>query len=158
MAVWVIRDNLAPMLKPIILLATAIAAQAETVLVEAESFKSSGGWSVDTQFIESMGSPYLLAHGLGEPVADATTTVKLAPGKWRVWVRTMDWVARWQAPGTPGKFQLVVNGAPLAETFGTKGAAWDWQDGGSFEAKGETSLALRDLTGFAGREYGPGND
>jgi hypothetical protein len=139
------------MFKPILFLAGSIAVQAAPVLIEAESFKSTGGWSVDTQFVESMGSPYLLAHGLGEPVADATTTVTLKPGKWRVWARTMDWVARWQAPGTPGKFQLVVNGKPLAETFGTKGAVWDWQDGGSFEATGETTLALRDLTGFAGR-------
>ena len=27
-----------------------------------------GGWKLDTQFIETMGSPYLLAHGLGQPV------------------------------------------------------------------------------------------
>ena len=139
------------MKKPLILLATAITAHADTILVEAESFKTQGGWSLDTQFIESMGSPYLLAHGLGEPVKDATTTVELKPGKWRVWVRTMDWVARWKAPGTPGKFQLLVDGKPLTETFGTKGASWDWQDGGTFEAKGATTLALRDLTGFAGR-------
>ncbi|PHX93049.1 MAG: hypothetical protein CK546_09415 [Pedosphaera sp.] len=68
---------------------------AATVLVEAESFKAPGGWVLDTQFIETMGSPYLMAHGLGTPVADATTTVKLPQaGNWRVWVRTMDWVAR----------------------------------------------------------------
>ncbi|MSU27312.1 MAG: hypothetical protein EXS27_05275 [Pedosphaera sp.] len=68
---------------------------AATVLVEAESFKAPGGWVLDTQFIETMGSPYLMAHGLDTPVADATTTVKLPQaGNWRVWVRTMDWVAR----------------------------------------------------------------
>ncbi len=140
------------MLKPILLLATAAVVHAETVLVEAESFKSPGGWSLDTQFIESMGSPYLLAHGLGEPVKDATSSVALKPGKWRVWVRTMDWVARWNAPGTPGKFQLLVDGKPLAETFGTKGASWDWQDGGTVEiTKATTALALHDLAGFAGR-------
>ena len=49
------------------------AAQADTVLVEAEQFADKGGWQVDTQFIESMGSPYLIAHGLGKPVADAST-------------------------------------------------------------------------------------
>ncbi len=139
------------MKKAFIFLATAIVAQADTVLVEAESFKEHGGWSLDTQFIESMGSPYLLAHGLGEPVKDATTTVQLASGKWRVWVRTMDWVGRWKAPGAPGKFQVIVDGKPLAETFGTKGENWSWQDGGSFESKGATTIALRDLTGFAGR-------
>ena len=140
------------MFKPILLLAATAAVHAETILVEAESFKSPGGWSLDTQFIESMGSPYLLAHGLGEPVKDASTSVALKPGKWRVWVRTMDWVARWNAPGTPGKFQLLVDGKPLAETFGTKGASWDWQDGGTVEiTEATTALALHDLAGFAGR-------
>lgn len=43
--------------------------------VEAELFKNKGGWSVDTQFIDQMGSPYLLAHGLGEAVKDAVTDV-----------------------------------------------------------------------------------
>ena len=38
------------------------------LLVEAESFREKGGWFVDPQFTEQMGSPYLLAHGLGNPV------------------------------------------------------------------------------------------
>lgn len=129
------------------------AAAADRLLVEAESFASRGGWSLDTQFIEIMGSPYLIAHGLGKPVADATTTVTFpAAGTYRVWVRTKDWVAIWQAPGTPGKFQLLVDGTPLAETFGTKGAEWGWQDGGTVKiARPRTTLALRDLMGFDGR-------
>jgi hypothetical protein len=112
--------------------------------VEAESFKDHGGWSPDTQFIESMDSPYLLAHGMGDPVKDAVTVVKFpSTGSYRVWVRTMDWVARWNAPGTPGKFQLVVDGKPLAETFGTKGKAWAWQDGARFSEKSRRRGQLR---------------
>src|ERR1700743_164695 len=112
------------------LLATSAFA-ADQLLVEAESFKDPGGWSLDAQFIEIMGSPYLLAHGLGVPVKDATTTVTFpSAGLYHVFVRTKDWVARWNAPGAPGKFQLVVDGHPLAETFGTKGADWAWEDGG----------------------------
>jgi hypothetical protein len=123
------------------------------VLVEAESFAEPGGWVLDTQFTHLMGSPYLMAHGLGKPVADATTKVKInQAGKYRVWVRTKDWVARWQAPGTPGRFQLLVNGQALSETFGTRSAEWFWQAGGTVELKvGETLLALHDLTGFNGR-------
>jgi len=134
-------------------LATAVPCAAATVLVEAESFADRGGWSLDTQFIREMGSPYLIAHGLGQPVADATTTVKIPEaGAYRVFVRTKDWVARWQAPGTPGRFQVVVNGTPLAETFGTRSAAWAWHDGGTVDLPaGECSLALHDLTGFDGR-------
>ena len=44
------------------------------VLVEAEQFADLGGWVVDQQFMDQMGSPYLLAHGLGVPVRDATTS------------------------------------------------------------------------------------
>jgi hypothetical protein len=70
-------------------LAASPAAPAATVLVEAESFSDRGGWKLDTQFIHEMGSPYLLAHGLGRPVADATTTVTIpSAGRWHVWVRT----------------------------------------------------------------------
>ncbi|MBL8826986.1 MAG: FAD-dependent oxidoreductase [Planctomycetaceae bacterium] len=125
---------------------------AQHVLVEAEQFASLGGWDLDQQSMDQMGSPYLLAHGLGVPVKDAVTKVTIAePGTYRVWVRTRDWVAPWKVPGAPGKFQLLVNGKPLAETFGTKNAAWHWHDGGPVELTGEVTLALHDLTGFEGR-------
>jgi len=123
------------------------------VLVEAEGFQDRGGWVIDQQFIQEMGSPYLLAHGLGDPVADATTEVELpAPGTYRVFVRTKDWVARWNAPGTPGRFQLLVDGKPLETVFGTRGARWFWHSGGTVSIeKKRIHLALHDLTGFEGR-------
>jgi hypothetical protein len=102
------------------------------VLVEAEDFEELGGWVLDQQFMDVMGSPFLLAHGLGEPVDDARTAVHLpGPGEYRVWVRTRDWVAPWDAPGAPGRFRLIVDGTPLETTFGTEGAEWHWQDGGT---------------------------
>lgn len=124
-----------------------------TLLIEAESFSDRGGWSLDTQFMTTMGSPYLLAHGLGTPVKDAETTVTISqPGKYRVFVRTKDWVARWKAPGTPGRFQVLINGKPLKTTFGTTGAEWSWQPGDAIELpEGSVRLALHDLTGFDGR-------
>ncbi len=127
--------------------------RAETIFLEAEGFTESGGWSLDTSFTHIVGSPYLLAHGLGKPVADATTTAKIAKaGKYQVWVRTKDWVAPWKAAGTPGRFQLLINGKALATEFGTVGANWHWQPGGSMElAAGDVSVALHDLTGFDGR-------
>ena len=111
------------------------------------------GGVIDQQFIETMGSPYLLAHGLGDPVKDATTTVEIPKaGTYRVFVRTKDWVARWGAPGAPGKFQVLIDGKPLAATFGTKGKDWFWHDGGTVDlAKGTVKLSLKDLTGFEGR-------
>ncbi|HQX52154.1 MAG TPA: FAD-dependent oxidoreductase, partial [Planctomycetaceae bacterium] len=126
---------------------------ANDVLLEAESFTEPGGWSLDTQFIREMGSPYMLAHGLGRPVADATTEVEFKEtGTYRVFVRTKDWVARWKAEGQPGRFEVLINGVPLKETFGTKGAAWAWQDGGTVEiTQKSVTLSLHDLTGFDGR-------
>ena len=47
--------------------ATALSAET-TVLVEAESFQNVGGWVTDQQAMDTMGSPYLMAHDLGHPV------------------------------------------------------------------------------------------
>lgn len=126
---------------------------AADALVEAESFAEHGGWKLDTQFIDNMGSPYLLAHGLGRAVKDATTTIELpVPGTYRVFVRTKDWVAQWGAKDSPGRFQLIVNGKPLKTEFGSEGVKWHWQDGGEIEVTDtKVSLALHDLTGFDGR-------
>jgi len=123
------------------------------VLLEAEAFDKLGGWVLDQQFMDQMGSPYLLAHGLGVPVADAVTRVALpAAGKYRVWVRTRDWVAPWKAPGAPGRFQVLVAGKTLPTIFGTEGAEWHWQDGGTVKVAGtHATVALHDLTGFEGR-------
>lgn len=128
-------------------------ARSATVLVEAETFAERGGWVVDPQAMDVMGSPYLLAHGLGEPVADAVTTVSVPrAGTYRVWVRTMDWVARWKAQGAPGKFRVLVAGKPLPFTFGTQGADWHWQEGGTVTlTAGPVPVRLHDLTGFEGR-------
>ncbi|MEI8290066.1 MAG: FAD-dependent oxidoreductase [Verrucomicrobiota bacterium] len=120
--------------------------------MEAEQFADLGGWDLDQQSMDQMGSPYLLAHGLGIPVKDAVTQVTFpSAGKYRVWVRTRDWVAPWKAPGAPGKFQLLLDGKPLAETFGTKNADWHWHDGGLVQVGANATVALHDLTGFEGR-------
>jgi hypothetical protein len=124
----------------------------EFLFVEAEQFASHGGWELDQQSMEQMGSPYLLAHGLGIPVADATTSVTFpSAGTYRLWVRTRDWVAPWNAPGAPGKFQLKIDGKPVKEVFGTKSATWHWHDGGMVKVGKKATLALHDLTGFEGR-------
>ncbi len=145
--------SLTIVLAALLSLLTTQASSADEFFVEAESFAKPGGWSLDTQFIQEMGSPYLLAHGLGTPVADAATEIKVAKaGTYRVWVRTKDWVARWKAAGTPGRFKLSVQGKALQTEFGIQGEKWDWQDGGTVDLKeGTAELRLQDQTGFDGR-------
>ena len=123
----------------------------ETVFVETESFAEKGGWVIDQQSFDVMGSSYLMAHGMGRPVADATTTVTFpATGEYHVWVRTKDWAP---FPKGPGEFKVLVNDTPLETTFGISGSdEWRWYYGGSTTLeKAETTLALKDLTGFNGR-------
>jgi len=123
------------------------------VLVEAESFTNKGGWVVDQQFMDQMGSPFLMAHGLGKPVADASTNVIFPKtGTYNVFVRTRNWVGYWSDKETPGRFNLVINNKPLKATFGTQDTEWNWQNGGSVKIKaGESTISLHDLTGFNGR-------
>ena len=54
------------------------AAPAQHVLPEAEQFADTGGWDMDQQSMDQMGSPCLLAHGLGVPVRDAVLFSKEA--------------------------------------------------------------------------------
>ena len=120
------------------------------VLIEAESFTTKGGWVVDPQFVFQMGSPYLLAHGLGKPVENATTEVNFpASGKYYVWARTKNWSpGEWLAPG---RFKIIVGGKELENELGIEGG-WNWQYAGSVSVKDlRTTLELRDLTGFDGR-------
>jgi hypothetical protein len=71
--------------------------------VEAERFAGKGGWVVDQQFMDVMGSPYLMAHGMGEPVADASTRVVFPEtGVYYVYARTYNWTAPWQQAAGPG--------------------------------------------------------
>lgn len=123
------------------------------IWLEAEAFETLGGWVIDQQSMAQVGSAYIMAHGLGVPVPDAETTCLIPEeGQWTAWVRTRDWTAVWQR-GTPaGRFQLLVDGAPLPTVLGTHGAEWGWQRAGTVAlAKGPVRLALHDLTGFNAR-------
>jgi len=120
------------------------------LLIECESFDHKGGWVVDPQFVEQMGSPYLMAHGMGEPVENATTTIQVpASGTYHVWARTKDW-----APGhweSPGQFNILLNGKQLPETVG-KFMGWGWNYAGKINVKGgPVVMELEDLSGFNAR-------
>jgi hypothetical protein len=127
--------------------------QAADVFIEAEGFSNKGGWVIDQQFTDLMGSPYLMAHGMGNPVNDASTTVVFPKsGTYRLFVRTYNWTSPWLEGTGAGRFQILINGRPITKTFGESGKKWLWQDGGQVEiTAGKTQIGLHDLTGFNGR-------
>ena len=134
----------------LMLISGYIFAQGNPVFIEAESFANKGGWVVDPQFVEQMGSPYLLAHGMGNPVKDAETSVSIKKaGAYYVWVRTKNWApGNWEAPG---RFYVAVDGKRLENQMGRK-SGWSWDLAGKIQLdKGDRKLALQDITGFEGR-------
>ena len=135
------------------LLCTFSATHAKGILVEAESFANAGGWSIDQQFIFEMGSPYLLAHGMGVAVNDATTTATISKqGRYHIYVRTYNWTSPWSDKRGAGAFKLAVGGNMLPTELGTTGKKWMWQYAGEADLnKGDVELRLHDLTGFEGR-------
>ncbi len=124
--------------------------QQTVLLVEAEAFDDHGGWTLDAQFIDQMGSSYLMAHGIGTPIKNASTIVNFPEkGIYKVYVRTMNWVPEYE----PGIFKLKLDGKVLKTTFG-KGdnRQWQWYEGETVEIKKrKVELELVDLTGFNGR-------
>lgn len=136
----------------IIFLGLGVNIYSQDILVETESFDNKGGWVVDPQFVEQMGSPYLLAHGMGIPVEDAYTTFEVSKkDAYHVWVRTKDWApGDWEAPG---RFSLQVDDYELPETLGTQGQGdWEWQYAGKVKLDtGLHHMKLKDLSGFEGR-------
>ena len=140
----------------VVLLAIAWLAQplvAANIWIEAESFQEKGGWLVDQQMIEGMGSPYLIAHGLGTPVKDALTKVRIdTAATYNVYVRTYNWTAPWHSAAGPGGFKVAINGKRLPVIVGQTGNHWQWQKAGTVNLKrGTATLVLCDLSGFDGR-------
>lgn len=125
---------------------------AQTLWVETEQFEQKGGWVVDAQFMDQMGSPYLLAHGNGQPVKDARTALHIdKAATYHAWVRTYNWNSPWDKAQTPGIFELFINDKKIGSHLGTL-STWGWQYAGeTYLEKGTTVLTLHDLTGFAGR-------
>lgn len=123
---------------------------ADVIWQEAERFDSIGKWSNDPQHIDIMGSPYLLATGIGNPVDDAVTSLEIGEkGTYTLWVRCRDWFHS----HSPGQFQVLINGKASAITFGkSKDDGWQWVNGGDFILeKGRAELRLHDTTGWWGR-------
>lgn len=137
-----------------VLLTALNSLMATSLFVEAESFSTKGGWVVDQQFMDQMGSPYILAHGCGKPVKDATTSLSFPrKGVYQVFVRTFNWTSPWTSKPGPGQFQLSVDGKSIETILGNTGSQWMWQKAGEImiSNKKNVSVTIHDLTGFDGR-------
>lgn len=120
------------------------------IWLETEKFENRGGWVNDAQFVDQMGSPFLLAIGLEGPVQDASTTVNVPKaGRYRLWVRNRDWLPEY----SPGKFQVILGDRLIEHVFGAnKKGEWIWEDGGFVELPaGPLTVKLHDLTGHYSR-------
>ena len=112
----------------VLLFLASFQSHAASLLVEAESFNNHGGWCIDQQFMDLMGSPYLLAHGMGVKVEDATTEVEFpVVGEYEVYVRTYNWTSPWFSGRGPGQFRLKVGNISLDAILGDTGDKWMWQ-------------------------------
>ena len=122
----------------------------EFIWLEAELFNDLGGWKVDSQFISTVGSSYLLASGLGKPVEDARTTFHISrSGQFKIWVRSKNWLPRFN----PGQFQIGVDETTLPFVCGMEASGkWVWEEAGVIAlSAGKHSIILKDLTGDYGR-------
>ena len=122
------------------------------ILLLASTFEERGGWVDDSQFFDLVGSTFLLAHGLGEAVADAKTTFTVEQsGTYNLFVRTRNWTAYWSDAPTPGVFEVFVDGVS-AGIFGNEKSEWHWQQGVAIDLEvGVHTVVVHDLTGFDAR-------
>lgn len=106
---------------------------------------------LDSQFMDQVGSPFLMAHGLGHPVDDAIAKVAFNERiSKHLWIKTRDWVA----PHGPGRFEICVNGVAYGP-LGIGNGDWHWEEVGVVDLnQGENEIRLHDLTGFDGRIAG----
>jgi len=137
----------------VVLLVMTISASAAELWLEAENFTVKGGWCVDQQFMDLMGSPYLLAHGMGHAVKPASTKVVFTEkGTYFAYVRTYNWTSPWKEGEGPGKFKLAVGEKKFKQILGAEGNCWEWQLAGKIKIKKlNQTVKLIDLTGFEGR-------
>ena len=92
------------------------------IFIEAESFEEKGGWVTDTASMELIHSSYLMAHGMGVPVADATGSFEIEEGgKYSVWALTRDWTSVWGVKDSAGKYTIKIDGEELETVLGTNG-------------------------------------
>ena len=123
---------------------------ASDIWIEAEDFAEKGAWIVETQFTHLVGSAYLMAPGVLEPVGEASTSFTAATaGRRALWVRAKDWVPAHH----PGRFGVLVDGVPVGGDLGASGRpGWVWERAGEVDlSAGTHRISLVDRSGAFAR-------
>ena len=122
----------------------------EKIWIDAVEFDHYGGFVLETQFVREMGQSYLMANGIGEPVAPACTSFRLAEGgTYRLFIRTKNWCPEHNPDGLVAEIDGKRAEHICAEMHVTD---WYFEIGGDFAlAAGEHTLKIYDTTGWFGR-------
>ncbi len=122
----------------------------QKIWIDALAFENKGGFIPDTQFVREMGQGYLLANGVGEPVAPASTSFEVnEDGKYRIYIRTKNWNNEY----TPDGIVVSVDGNESEHICAEMHSlGWYFEIAGDFElSKGRHIIEVSDTKGWFGR-------
>jgi len=122
----------------------------EFIWIDALEFDHYGGFMKDTQFVGEMGQGYLLADGVGQPVAPAVTKFTIREnGYHRFHIRTKNWCVGFDPDG----LQIAVDDVLSPHISGIMQiSGWYFEVAADFDlCAGEHELKVYDTTGWCGR-------
>lgn len=122
----------------------------QKIWLDAINFENKGGFIAETQFVREMGQGYLMANGVGEPVAPASTTFTVnEDGNYRFYIRTKNWNNEYAPDGLVVSVDGVKSEHVCSEmhSFG-----WYFEIAGDFYLKaGKHTIEVADTKGWFGR-------
>lgn len=140
------REKVMPGGKILLLEATEM----EKLWIDAPEFDTYGGFVLETQFVREMGQAYLMANGVGVPVAPATAKFTVTEGGYyRVYIRTKNWCPE----HTPDGLVVEVDGVRAGRASGEMHVRdWYFEVGGDFcLTPGAHVLKIHDTRGWFAR-------
>ncbi|MFA5190768.1 MAG: hypothetical protein WC740_08580 [Verrucomicrobiia bacterium] len=122
-------------------LLSAATGHATTLLIEAESLETTGGWQ---SVRETQGVREFLWSGAKDRPAPAAGAIELPKaGRWRLWVRSKDFPK--DRPGIRN-FTVRIGATRPVKVFGKHKQegihGWEWEDGGTFELPAGPTLVV----------------
>ncbi len=122
----------------------------EKIWIDAAEFTEKGGFVLETQFVREMGQAYLMADGVGEPVAPAAVSFNATEGGMhRVFIRTKNWCCEHDPDGIVVEIDGVKSEHVCSEV---NVRDWYFEAAGDFMlSEGEHTLKVYDTKGWFGR-------